>query len=168
MFICWSQTDKALVCGIWSFLPEINCFTLKEKGYMCSCWAQLWDPGISRSKLCQEISLLASSCAPAVMKQEVLPRRQLRLNRLLLPRAQSSLDTEVYSGSIRWHQVGLFSKLCLGQPSDLFMRLSFLVILCRTYDAVWKGQKEYLFKKKSLDHLLSHLPSLLLLRQGTS
>lgn len=81
-----------------------------------SWWAQLWLTGISKSRLQQEISSRAGSCAPAVMEHKGLSQKTAETE----PDPHSQLlsllqNIEVFFGSSRLHQIGMFSKLWLGE-----------------------------------------------------
>ena len=136
MFIWWSQTGKALVfVESEVFYQKSNCFAPEEKGWLRQlCWAQLWNPRISRSKLCQEISSLASSCAPAVMKHEGLPQKTAATE------PDSCSPVLVFSGQwgLLWkHQIAPSRDVFQTVPwptFDLFRDFLLSVIFCRTYD----------------------------------
>lgn len=143
MFICWSQTDQLL--SLWNLkfstrnqtaLPPKEGLAKAAAGHSCETQGFL-DPNYV-----QEISSLASSCAQLWWNRKGLPQRDSwDWTRLLLPRAQSSLDTE---GLLWQHQMApsrVILKLCLGNLWPL-QRLSFLWFSVEPM--MWvKGTEEY-------------------------
>ena len=113
------QANRQALVSVKSagFYQKSNCLPHnRQKLAKARWWAQLWLTGISKSRLHQEISSLAGSCAPAVMDHKTLSQKTAETELDLCSQLFSLLqNTEDFSGSIRLHQIGIFTKLWLGK-----------------------------------------------------
>lgn len=142
MLMCYSETGKLLsLLRLQVSTRSQTAFPVMGKGWLRPAGGHSCDlRGFSNPDSSRKSVLWLAAVLQLWWGTKDSPRRQLRLNQI--PRSQllSLLqNTEVFSGSIRLHQIGVFFQTVAWESFDLF---AVLYLLCAFLWASVQGQSE--------------------------